>query len=563
MSKKKPKLINAVIDFETDPFRFGRVPRPFACEFYSDDVCEVFWGDDCVERFIAWLEKQSTPYRIYAHNGGKFDFHFLHQYLDNPIRVINSRIVQASLFHHTLRDSLAIIPVPLKRFFKGSKGEIDYRLMEREHREKHKAAILDYLHQDCTSLYKVVCAFVDRFGPKLTVGSTAIDQLNQRHEYETTTPAQDALIRPFYYGGRVQCFKSGILQGPWINIDVNSMYPKAMRDYKHPATASFHIMSRMPDNFDMPFFVEFTGSNDGALPFINEDNQMTFQQRYGTFQACSHELAVALDYGLVKIDKVHRAFVPGSAVSFKDFVDTFYAEKVAAKQNGDEMSEMFSKFMLNSAYGKFGTNPANFSDWYINRDFGNDLALIANGYRLECEYDEFELWSRPADLNDTAFYNVAIAASITSAARAILLDGIQHAVEPIYCDTDSLICKGFAGEISDTTLGAWKLEKTAPVAAIAGKKLYALYDPATLALPERIYNNEWNEWEPNPARRPLKLSSKGGQLSVDDIIAICQGRSVRYENEAPTFSLYGDARFIARKFAMTAENYVDAEGETA
>lgn len=558
---KKAKLVNAVIDFETDPFKYGRVPQPFACEFHCDHTTEVFWGDDCVERFISWLEAQSTPYRIYAHNGGKFDFHFLHRYLDNPIKVINSRIVHSTIGIHHLRDSLAIIPVPLSRFFKGSKGEIDYRRMERPYREQHKAEILEYLHQDCVSLYRVVTAFIDRFGPKLTVGATSMGELLSLHDFEIMSPEQDKLIRPFYFGGRVECFQSGIIEGPLMMLDINSQYPTAMKKFMHPASASFHIVNTMPDNLDMPFFVEFDGSNQRALPIINEEGSLDFSQEYGRFKVCSHELRVALDYGLVKIDKVHRAYVPDEIVSFDTFVDKFYNEKVTAKLNGDEMYEMFAKFMLNSAYGKFGSNPENFSDWYINRDFGADLTLEANGYRLECEYDDFELWARPAQITDSAYYNVAIAASISSAARSILLDGIQKSTDPIYCDTDSLLCRGFTGEISATELGAWKLEKTCQRAAVAGKKLYALYDLETLALPKTVYNKEWKCQEPNPARKALKLSSKGGQISLDQIIDICNGKVVRYENDAPTFSLHRDTRFIHRNFRMTAQNDVDAEME--
>lgn len=556
---KKPKLINAVIDFETDPFKYGRIPRPFACEFHCDEKTEIFWGDNCVEQFISFIEAETTPYRIYAHNGGKFDFHFLHKYLDNPIKVINSRIVHSTIGIHTVRDSLAIIPVPLKRFFKGSKGEIDYRCMERPYREKHKQEILDYLHQDCVSLYKVVCAFIDRFGPKLTVGSTSMAELMQMHDFEIMTPEQDKVIRPFYYGGRVECFKSGIIEGPLLSLDVNSMYPAAMKNFRHPVSSSFHVLDKMPSGFDIPYFIEFTGTNNHALPVINDEHSLDFSVPYGRFQACSHELKVALDYGLVSIDKVHKVYMPTEWTSFKEFVDKFYGEKVASKIAGDELNEMFSKFMLNSAYGKFGSNPENFQDWYINRDFGNDLTLEANGYVLECEYDDFELWARPAAITDSAYFNVSIAASITSAARSILLEGLQQSSGIVYCDTDSIICTGFAGEISDTILGAWKLEKTAPRAAIAGKKLYALYDPVTLALPKTVYNDTWKCHDDNPARKALKLSSKGGQINLDQIIAICDGETIRYENMAPTFSLHRETKFIARNFRMTARNGVDAD----
>lgn len=560
---KKSKYKIGVIDAETDPFKHGRVPEPFAWEFYANDRTEVFWGDDCTEQLLRFLEAEGDEYMLFAHNGGKFDFHFLHGEIENPIKIINSRIVSAKLGKHTLRDSLAIIPVPLARFFKGSKDDMDYRRMEREHREKYKGQILSYLHTDCLSLYKVVSAFVERFGPKLTVGSTAMGELIKRHDFEKMKPSEDAAMRPFYYGGRVECFQHGILSGspgePLLMLDVNSEYPKAMKAFNHPLCANFHQTEEMPDDPEQPFFIDFTGYNTGALPSYAENGSLTFNKEYGRFQACSHEVRTALKYQLIKIEEIHQVYAATSWGNFAQFVDDFYGEKVSAKIAGDEVTEMFSKFMLNSAYGKFGSNPENFRDWYINRDFGNDIALIANGYTLEVEYDEFELWSRPAANADNSFFNVATAASITSAARSILLEGLQHAVDPMYCDTDSILCRRFTGLVSDTELGAWKIDKRAPMAAIAGKKLYALYDPESLKKPRRVWNIEFQEWDDNPDRKALKLSSKGGSLSVDEIIKIAKGGHVLFENDAPTFSLHRETRFIHRNFVSTVDEMELAE----
>lgn len=555
MAKRKSKLIIAAADSETDPFLYGRIPEPFCWEHHSDKGTEVFWGDECTEQYVDWLEREAADgrkYLIYMHNGGKFDFHFLHKYLDNPIRVINSRIVHAELFGHVVRDSLAIIPVPLKRFFKGAKGDIDYRRLERHRREKHKDEILAYLHQDCVSLFNVVVPFNERFGNKLTVGSTAMGELQKRHNFELMSPAQDAIFRPFYYGGRVECFQSGIIAGPVLMVDVNSEYPAAMRNFHHPSTSHFHELSRMPDDFTVPFFMEFTGKNRGALPMKTEAGELRFDIEHGTFMACSHEIEAGLRLGMIDIETVHRVYLAQDHMSFAQYVNDFYAEKVGAKLAGDEVTEMFSKFMLNSAYGKFGQSPENFKDWYINRDFGNDLTLRANGYTCEVEYEDFELWSRPAAVNKSAYYNVAIAASITSAARSILLDGLAKSSDPMYCDTDSIFCRGFTGNISDTELGAFKLEKTAPMLAIAGKKLYCAYDPETLKLKPKVWNKEFQEWDDNPDRKPLKISSKGGNLKMDDIIKLANGGTVLYENAAPTFSLYRETKFIHRNFRMTA-----------
>jgi len=522
-------MLIAVIDSETDPFLFGRVPAPFCVEFHSDKITTQFWGKDCMQQLADFCEGLPDEYMIFAHNGGKFDFLFMSDCLDNPIKIINSRIVSASYFHHTLRDSYAIIPVPLRDY---EKEVFDYSKMESNVREKHKPEILSYLHSDCIHLFNLVSAFVDRFGTKLTVGSTAIKELKKRHPFERMTENNDAIFRPYYFGGRVQCFQSGIIRGPWKVYDVNSMYPKAMRDFRHPINGGFAQSTTIPENPDAVYFVHFTGKNRGALPVKTKEG-LDFTIDHGEFFTCCHELRVAEKYGLVEIEKIHAVWEATETISFVQFVDEFYKEKVESKKAGDKLSEMFSKFMLNSAYGKFGQNPDNFKDYIIVRDFGNDLELRDQGYTIELEFPQFEVWAKPSEIFDHSFYDVSIAASITSASRAILLDGLQNAVEPIYCDTDSIICKSLDREISSTVLGAWKFEGEFQNAAIAGKKLYALYNDGD--------------------KKTKKLASKGGTLELKDILQICRGEEFVYNNPAPTMSINTSPKFISRKFRNTVD----------
>lgn len=513
MSRRHAKYQLAVFDAETDPFKHGRPVAPFCCQFYSDGISEQFWGDDCIDRFAAWLEKRSERFMIYAHNGGKFDFHFLHRYLGNPINVIKTRIVSAKMFEHTLRDSFAILPVPLRDY---EKDDFDYSKMERDRRQKHKREILDYLHSDCVNLFNLVCKFVEQFGVRLTIGGTAMREMKRRYEFARLDAVADASLRRFYYGGRVQCFRHGVLEGPWKAFDINSQYPKAMRDARHPINGAFDHGDKRPRGFKKPYFIRFTGRNDGALP-VRTKTGLDFTRESGEFLACSHELEIALDHGLVKIDKVHEVLVARETISFGDYVDDFFRMKLEAERVGDKAGRLFAKLLLNSAYGKFGQNPEHFRDYLICHDEDEHDDLYDAGYTLEAEYPAFTLWGKPADDPDGGLYDVSVAASITSAARALMLEGLQQAVDPIYCDTDSIICRDFRGQVDPKALGAWKHEATAHWAAIARKKLYALYD--------------------DPKGRPFKLASKGGDLSLAEIIEVCRGGTVRYDRDAPSYSL--------------------------
>lgn len=534
-TKKKYKV--AVIDFETDPFLHGRVPSPFCVEFYTDGECAQFWGDDCADQLLEYLEELPDNYLIYAHNGGKFDFHFLHKSIDNPALIIKTRIVEAKLFHHKVRDSYAILPVPLRDY---SKMDFDYDKMERHCREKYKDEILVYLHDDCVKLYELVSAFIDKFGNRMTIGGTAIREIEKFHPFTKNGSKHDEVFRQFYYGGRVQCFENGILPGPWKLVDVNSMYPKAMRDYRHPINGSWDISNEFPDDFTRPFFMIWEGRNFNALPSKDELGGLIFTKQDGLFYSCSHELEIALKYNLIEIDTIHKVYLSTESISFREFVDTYYKEKADCKEKGDKTGEIFAKLLLNSGYGRMGINPANFEDWIINRDFGNDDEMLDDGYALQVDYEDFELWSRPAEISESQYCDVAIAASITSAARAILLQGLQQANRPVYCDTDSIICRDFSGDMDKLRLGAWDLEKVSDNVAIAGKKMYALYN---------------NDMELK------KLSSKGGTLSLDEIIRICNGETVTYKNMAPTFSLKRPPMFVTRNFRKTAQTDETDENE--
>ena len=104
----------AVIDLETDPFEYGKIPQPFAAGFYSDQTYEQFWGDDCVEQLMYFLHDLKESHLIYAHNGGKFDFLYMLQYFHQKINLINGRIVKGNIWRHEMRDSYAALPISNK-----------------------------------------------------------------------------------------------------------------------------------------------------------------------------------------------------------------------------------------------------------------------------------------------------------------------------------------------------------------------------------------------------------------------------------------------------------------
>lgn len=74
--------------------------------------------------------------------------------------------------------------------------------------------------------------------------------------------------------------------------------------------------------------------------------------------------------------------------------------------------------------------------------------------------------------------NYPVASYITSYGRIALLNGLNAADYPVYCDTDSVYCQRFPDEKKGTGLGEWKVEKEFQAMEILSGKLYSWQDLA-------------------------------------------------------------------------------------
>ena len=232
------------LDFETDPFLYGRVPIPFAGEIWFPAGNHVVWGaetnggNDCAEK-ISEILYQLNKCTLYAHNGGKFDFHFLLPFADpQEIKIINGRIAKMVFGNVTLIDSFLLIPFALEQY---KKTKINYKIFEIEERNKpnNKKRILSYLDDDCSDLYALIDGFHQRIGKHLTIGAAAFGEMKKLgYEIPKCGKNNDERFRPFYYGGRCQAFKKGIFIGNYKYVDINSAYTKAMMS-EHPTGKTY------------------------------------------------------------------------------------------------------------------------------------------------------------------------------------------------------------------------------------------------------------------------------------------------------------------------------------
>jgi DNA polymerase elongation subunit (family B) len=152
----------------------------------------------------------------------------------------------------------------------------------------------------------------------------------------------------------------------------------------------------------------------------------------------------------------------------------------------------------------------------------------------------YAIWERPAP--GFRFNNVATAASITGAARAVLLEAIQNADDPIYCDTDSLICRDLKNtRLHKTELGAWDTEKELDEVLIAGKKTYA-YKVAGL---------------PDGHKDRIIVRSKGASdRTWQDVERMIAGETIDAIAKGPTLTKYGTQMYMRRALRATTPRIV-------
>jgi DNA polymerase elongation subunit (family B) len=423
-----------------------------------------------------------------------------------------------------MRDSSAILPIALADY---KKDDLDYHKLEAKVRNKNKPEILKYLQSDCVNLYELVSGFIKEFGPRLTIGSAAMQELQEYHEFDVLDKTQDTFARAYYYGGRVQCFAKGVNIGRYKVYDVNSMYPSVMKNLLHPIGNEIEMHGGPVNNNTC--FVGAYGKNHGAFPKRDENGSLRFDIKEGYFSVSIHEWRKALQLKMFEPFEVKECVDIKRRTTFAAFVDHFFELRGIAKANKDRAHDIFYKLILNSAYGKFAQDPSKYREYVITANSadvnpGPDWEPIF----LDDTKDGYIIWERPVTFKK--LFNTYTAASITGAARSVLMDAISKSTNPMYCDTDSIICDQLSGvTLSDTELGAWKYEGEGTRLAIAGKKMYALFD------------GEGN---------CIKEASKGAQITPEEIVKVAAGECILWRSEAPTLGIRG-SKFLVREIKRT------------
>lgn len=165
------------------------------------------------------------------------------------------------------------------------------------------------------------------------------------------------LERKGYFGGEVRAFQVGEISGDLYQVDVNSLYPFIMRDNDLP----FELMAisgnakwqkGIPPENPLTLMAEVWIRDYGdSYPKRMNDSTNYCRGSFATI-LCGAELDAAINRGDVIGFRRWSKYSIGNL--FSEFVSKYWQMRVNAKVNGDPITDLFCKSILNSLYGRFG-----------------------------------------------------------------------------------------------------------------------------------------------------------------------------------------------------------------
>lgn len=470
------------------------------CRVWAWGLCEIgthdFEHGNVLDTFMEKLV-EIGPARVWFHNAG-FDTAFIidwlckhgfkwvkdkpgeHEFttlIDGSGRFYSMEIVQDGV-KTQICDSWKKLPYKLAVVAKTyglemCKGELDYTA-PRPVGHVLTSEELDYLTRDVLILAD---AMHERFdmGRKITTGADCmanyIDLIGGKGPFRALFPQlnciMDAELRCSYRGGFVYVnpIHKGELIGEGIRLDVNSLYPWAMRNNPMPWGKPQRFTGKPKETEGLPLWIaEVTFSaylKPGKLPVIQLNNNR-FQNNYVTetrgpitLWVTSVDWQTITEMYDVTVYEWHAGYYMHARMGmFDDYIDHGMKGKINAKTKGERTNY---KLWLNNLYGKFGTNPV----------AGYKKPILVG--------DVVEYPIGGTDERDSVY--IPVAAFITAfARRKTITTACEFGDRFCYCDTDSIHAIGTEIPsdvwVHESALGAWKLEATFSRAKFLRAKTY-------------------------------------------------------------------------------------------
>lgn len=527
------------------------------CRVWCAAFCEIGNTDNFnyfnnLDDFMEWA--LTGEKKLFFHNL-KFDGEFILSYLlNNDYNYVQKRMLDNNEYtclisdkgqFYSLKvknteivDSLKLLNFSVAKIAKAfdlpmTKGEIDYN----EHRPigyKPSEKEIDYIKRDVTIVAKALEILQGQGLTKITTGSNALANYksiisNKTFGYLFPPPEYDNDIRQSYKGGWTY-LKEGyesVNIGEGIVLDVNSLYPWVMREKLLPCGEGKFFEGKYKVDAEYPLYIQMmrcafeikknhlpTIQLKNSLAFIPTQYLKTSGDESVTLCLTNVDLQLIKDhYNLYDVEYFSGWKFKGRNNMFKDYIDNWIKIKNNATIDGNEPMRTLAKLMLNSLYGKFGTNP----------ECRRKIPYLENGivkYRIgEKEHRE-------------PIY-IPLASFITAYARERTIRTAQHCYDRfVYSDTDSLHLIGktlpSGIEIDPVKLGAWKHESTFTRAKFIRAKTYieeidSKFKITCCGMPDRCYNQvTWENFKLGTkyTGKLMPRHVKGGIVLEDKIFTI-------------------------------------------
>lgn len=448
------------------------------------------WGQT-IEEFFDVCEKYYNGYIIYFHNlrfDGSFILNKLLQdkweyneniYGKSP-RCYNTLIDDTGQYYQLtlhfapsitikIQDSLKLLPFPVRKIAKDfdlpmAKGSIDYDnfVINDE--------TLEYVFNDVKIVALALTEIKNNGMLSMTTASSAynnyISTMPFVNDYFPDLDDQFLIdYRNAYRGGRSQVnpIYANMVLSNVRRYDVNSMYPYIMSELPLPYGKPIKITERGEYDFELYKIYVIFKLKKGHLPTLLKKNVMYADQSYyiETDPLEPELLYISnIDFDLLEkhydIEYIEFEEMWGFKTCdylFKKYINHWYQIKCTTKG----AKKAIAKLMLNSLYGKFGSNIKGKSKYpYLDE---NEALAFKTG-----------------EEKDRKKYYLPIAIAIVSHAHKIIDDAICSTGYDkfVYCDTDSVHTIGtLSPELIDPViLGKFKLEGTELCSKYVRQKTY-------------------------------------------------------------------------------------------
>lgn len=474
-----------------------------------------------LDDYFHFMVEDGQDKQVFAHFGGIYDFMFLlknitlETSLDLEVTSIIPRgsgvlcfdVVYTNRYKNKqekeivervklrFNDSSALLPFGLESLTKSFNVEHKKKKFNFETWDGSVTdELLGYLKDDCRGLYEVIHKFYDwplikYAGRGTTMASQALRVYRtfMTDDIPTLPKNIDNFTRKAYFGGRTEIFKPYFSSAKETlkTFDVNSLYPSVMIDRDYPTEFDervftynpkklgvWHVDVDVPEMYipplgsivKVPSKYEYYLKRGVKKTKIYESDKFAFCTGKFSGYFTTPELEYARSLG-VKIKKIHGGvtFKNGGKI-FSRYIETLYKMRLKAQRDGDFVTDIMCKFLMNALYGRFGMNPVKeglsfdsnvFSDIYLELKGKNKTVPIYKGSTV---------------LN--SFFNVAIPTYVTSYSRIAMHEHYMKCGENIwYTDTDSLFTTHNFKDSNN--LGGLKLEYESKRACFLLPKTYA------------------------------------------------------------------------------------------